>query len=149
MSIWYRLTLAGDIPLRQVADLAAPHACETTFPPDGGVLTSDLYDECGYLVSITSGDNGYYDAEDDDGTQWEWEPERYVDIDFDMSKDDRADGGELNVVTTVARVLAARPEDAALVLNGNWVLLTRVAGQVRQHRPQWWETYGLGHLVPH
>ncbi|WBB47778.1 SitI3 family protein [Verrucosispora sp. WMMA2044] len=35
---------------------------------------------------------------------------------------------------TVARVLAARKEDAALVQNGSWLLLTRTAGELRRHR---------------
>ncbi|WP_188117301.1 SitI3 family protein [Salinispora mooreana] len=36
-----------------------------------------------------------------------------------------------------------RPEDAAFVLNGNWLLLTRVTGQLREHRPTWWDNYSL------
>ncbi|MEW2383671.1 SitI3 family protein [Micromonospora sp. NPDC047707] len=148
MSIGYRLTLAGDIPLRHVADLAAPDATETPTPAGHQLLSSDLYEERGYLVTISSGRNGYYDAEDDDDAHWEWEPEVYVDIGFDMRTDDMADKGVPNMVTTVARVLADRPEDAALVLNGNCLLLTRVDGTLRKHRPQWWAHYGVDDPLP-
>ncbi|AYF30452.1 hypothetical protein CSH63_23985 [Micromonospora tulbaghiae] len=148
MSIGYRLTLAGDIPLRHVADLAAPDAAETPTPAADQLLSADLYEERGYLVSISSGRDGYYDAEDDDGAYWEWEPEEYVDISFDMRTDDMADKGVPNMVATVARVLAYRAEDAALVLNGNWLLLTRVGGTLRKHRPQWWAHYGVDDVIP-
>jgi hypothetical protein len=148
MSIGYRLTLAGDFPLRHVAEIAAPDAAETPTPAGNQLLSADLYDERGYLVSISSGHNGYYDAEDDDGAYWEWEPEEYVDVSFDMRTDDMVDKGVPNMVTTVARLLAERPEDAALVLNGNWLLLTRVGGTLRKHRPQWWAHYGVDDLIP-
>ncbi|MFG1953973.1 SitI3 family protein [Micromonospora sp. NPDC048830] len=148
MSISYRLTLAGDIPLRHVADLAAPDATETPTPAANRLLTCDRYEERGYLVSISSGRNGYYDAEDDADAYWEWEPEEYVDISFDMRTGDMADKGVPNMVATVARVLADRAEDAALVLNGNWLLLTRVGGILRRHRPQWWTHYGVDGLIP-
>ncbi len=42
------------------------------------------------------------------------------------------------MMKAVARVLAARQKDAALVQNGNWFLLTRVEGKRRRLRPTWW-----------
>ena len=146
MSIHYRLTLAGDIPLRHVADLAAPNATETATPAGHPLLSADLYHERGYLVTIRSGRHGYYDAEDDDG-YWEWEPEEYLDITFDMRTDDMTGKGVPHMVATVAQVLAGQPEDAALVLNGNWLLLTRVGGTLRKHRPQWWANYGVENAI--
>ena len=148
MSIYYRLTLAGDIPLRHVADIASPDATETPTLAGNQLLSSDLYEEHGYLVSINSGRHGYYDAEADDGAYWEWEPEVYVNISFDMRTDDMAGKGVPNMVVTVARVLADRTEDAALVLNGNWLLLTRVGGTLRKRRPQWWAHYRVDDLIP-
>ncbi|MFY1702960.1 SitI3 family protein [Micromonospora sp. WMMA1923] len=147
MSISYRLTLAGDIPLQQVADLAAPHATETTAPAGNRLLSADLYAELGYLISITSGHHGYYDAEDDNDTYWEWEPEQYTDISFDMRTDDLADKGIRNMAAAVARILTRRTEDAALVQDGNHLLLTRTAGTIRKHRPSWWHHYHLHHHI--
>ncbi|MDW5324789.1 SitI3 family protein [Plantactinospora sp. KLBMP9567] len=143
MSIDYRLTLAGDIPLEQIAELVAPDATETSTMSGKRMLTGPLSDEYGYVVDIISGSHGYYDAEDDDGSQWIWEPDIYADIDFHMSKDDLTDKGTPNMLTAVARVLTERAEDAALVLNGNWLLLTRVGGVLRKHRPTWWSHHDV------
>jgi hypothetical protein len=150
MAIEYRLTLAGDIPLEQVADLAAPEATEEpALPGHPRLLSADLSEQCGYSVSIHAGSHGYYDAEDDDGSQWEWEPDPYVNITFRMRKNVPSDNGTRNMVAAVARVLAGRTEDAALVLNGNWLLLTRFAGVVRKHRPTWWSHYGVEDILSH
>ncbi|WP_460808628.1 hypothetical protein [Micromonospora zhanjiangensis] len=78
----------------------------------------------GSYVDIYGGENGYYDADGGDGSQWEWEPGDYVDVNFGMQK-------------------FFRTEDAALVLNGNHLLLTRVNGVVSKHNLSWWENYGL------
>ncbi len=48
----------------------------------------------------------------------------------------------------VARVRAGRAEGAALVLNGNWLLLTRTIGTLSTHQPEWWDTYGTRNLLP-
>ncbi|MFE9874379.1 SitI3 family protein [Micromonospora sp. NPDC005686] len=146
MGIEYRLTLAGDIPLEHVAEIAAPgNVEESTLPGYPRLLGADLGDESGYTVSVYAGRNGYYDAEDDDGSQWEWEPDTYVNVVFHMLKDDTSGRAVPDMVAAVDRLLASRPEDAALTLNGNWLLLTRVAGVLRRHRPSWWNTYGLDH----
>ncbi|MEO3747983.1 SitI3 family protein [Plantactinospora sp. B5E13] len=133
MSIDYRLTLSGDIPLDEVAALAAPEAVETSTSRGERMLTAALYDERGYVVDITSGSSGYYDAEDD-GALWVWEPDSYVDVDFHMRKDSLMDLGVPNMLAAVARVLNGRTEDAALVLNGNWLLLSRVNGSIHKSK---------------
>ncbi|MGW0435513.1 SitI3 family protein [Micromonospora sp. NPDC003197] len=149
MAIEYRLTLAGDISLREVAELAAPEATEeSSLAGYPRLFSADLYEQLGYAVSIYAGSHGYYDAEDDDGSQWEWEPEEYVNVGFRMRKNDLSDKGTPNMVAAVARVLDGRPEDAALVLNGNWLLLTRFDGVLRKRRPEWWNNYGVGELIP-
>ncbi|MGI5147236.1 SitI3 family protein [Plantactinospora sp. CA-294935] len=148
MAIEYRLTLAGDIPLEQVADLAAPEATEA--PPlqrSPRLLVADLHERCGYVISIHAGRDGYYDAEDDD-SQWEWEPETYLNVSFRMAKNETSDEGTRNMIAVVARVLAGREEDAALVLNGNWLLLARVNGKIRKSRRKWWDTYNVNDLIP-
>ncbi|MEU8020658.1 SitI3 family protein [Micromonospora haikouensis] len=144
MAIEYRLTLAGDIPLERVAELVAPKGVEeSTLPGCPRLLGADLQATSGYTVSIYGGSDGYFDAEDDGGVQWEWEPDRYVNVVFHMPKDDPSGRSMPDMMTAVARVLAGRPEDAALVLNGNWLLLTRVTGTLRRHRPAWWDNYGI------
>lgn len=149
MAVEFRLTLAGDVPLDHVADLVAVEPAEKPRPSGTNprLLSARLYDTRGYALTISSGSQGYFDAEADDGARWEWEPETYVDIDFSMRADDLVDKGIPNMMQTVARVLAARQEDAALVQNGNWLLLTRVGGELRRHRHTWWSHYGIDDLI--
>jgi hypothetical protein len=149
MAIEFRLTLAGDIPLDQVAELAAPEATEKPASPGHTrLLSADLYEQCGYALSITAGSHGYYDAEDDDGSRWEWEPDTYVNLGFRMRADDMGDKGVPNMLATVARVLSGRPEDAALVQDGNWLLLTRVGGIVRKHNVALWYDEAFDGILP-
>ncbi|GIJ30790.1 hypothetical protein Vqi01_59520 [Micromonospora qiuiae] len=150
MAVDFRLTLAGDVPLEHVAALVATDAAGRPQPTDTDprLFSARLYDTCGYALSVYSGSNGYFDAEDDDGSRWEWEPQTYVDIDFSMRADTIIDLGIPTMVKAVARVLAGRQEDAAFVQNGNWLLLTRVAGHVRRRSPTWWSHYGVADLIP-
>ncbi|MEU8408028.1 SitI3 family protein [Micromonospora sp. NPDC048842] len=138
MAVEYRLTLAGDIPLEQVAELAAPGAVETSTASGGRMLSADLNDEHGYVVDITGGRHGYYSAEDDGGALWQWEPEAYVDVSFYMRKDTLVDKGKPHMLATVARILTGRAEDAALTLNGDVLMLTRVAGTIQKHNTDGW-----------
>ncbi|MCX4391288.1 SitI3 family protein [Micromonospora peucetia] len=147
MSITYRLTLAGDIPLDPVAALAAPGAVETPTPAGNRLLSANLDEECGFVVSITSGSHGYYEAETD-GAVWVWEPVTYVDIGFHMRKDTLTDKGRPHMLRTVGRVLANRPEDAALVLNDNWLMLTRVDGTIRRHNEADWYDEAYDSFLP-
>ncbi|WP_434739349.1 SitI3 family protein [Micromonospora sp. SH-82] len=150
MGIDYRLTLAGDIPLEQVAALVVPDGFRDSTGAGGPrLLTADLTTQRGFSVSVFAGSHGYLDAEGDDGTHWEWEPDRYVNVIFDMVKNDQPDTATAAMVAAVARVLADRPEDAALVLGNNWLLLTRTADRLRTHRPQWWDNYGLAETFTH
>ncbi|MER7164654.1 SitI3 family protein [Micromonospora sp. NPDC000207] len=149
MSVEFRLTLAGDIPLDQVARLTAASPAEQPAPRDDPQLFSArLYDQRGYAISVYPGTNGYYWAEGDNDAPWEWEPDSYVNVTFNMRADDLVDKGIPNMVATVARVLVGRDEDAALIQDGNYLLLTRTAGIVRKHRPGWWDHYHLDHLLP-
>ncbi|GAB3154547.1 hypothetical protein GCM10027290_49240 [Micromonospora sonneratiae] len=138
VSIDYRLTLAGSAPLEEVAELAGSDFVERGTLTGRRMLSADLFESCGYVVDITAGSDGYYDAEGDGGSLWVWEPERYVDIDFHMRKDALAEMGTPNMLMAVARILAGSAEDAALVLNGNWLLLSRVGGILRKHNVADW-----------
>lgn len=149
MALEYRLTLASELPLEVVAPLVVPEATESPAVPGYPRLFSAAPPEqVGYVVSITAGTNGYYDAEIDENTQWVWEPSVYVDVDFRMSKDRPVEQVRMNVMRTVGRVLAERPEDAALVLNGNWLLLTRVDGRTVKHNLDAWYEPEYDALLP-
>jgi hypothetical protein len=151
MGVEYRLTLAGDIPAEQVAECAVPDPAERPQPWEGRLLAADLYEQRGFGLSVRAGRGGScYEARDDDGARWEWEPDAYVDVTFSMGKDDRVEESTTNMLTIVARVLEGRSEDAALLLNGGVLLLTRVGGVLRKHnRATWWDHYGfVNDIVP-
>ncbi|MEV0393829.1 SitI3 family protein [Polymorphospora rubra] len=149
MGIEYRLTLAGELPLERVAELAAPEATE--LPAQAGyprAFGADLNDRLGYSITIIAGTGGYYDAQIDDDTSWVWEPAAYVDVDFDIAKDAPGHEGKRNMMVAVDRLLAGLTEDAALVLNGNWLLLTRLGGQVVRHNPDEWYDEAYDGILP-
>ncbi|MEH1031878.1 SitI3 family protein [Micromonospora profundi] len=148
MATEYRLTLAGDIPLDALAGVVAPAEFEES-AVDGGprVLSADLSERCGYTVSIYAGSHGYFEADDGDGSVWEWEPERYVTIGFRLGKDGFSDRATREMLASVARVLGDRPEDAALILDADWLLLTRFSGTLRRRAPSWWGVHGGEGLV--
>ncbi|MEU7973122.1 SitI3 family protein [Micromonospora sp. NPDC049089] len=148
MATEYRLTLAGDIPLDALAGVVAPEGVEES-AVDGRprVLSADLSDRRGYTVSIHDGSHGYFEAEDGDGSMWEWEPERYVTIGFRLVKSESSDRATREMLASVARVLDERPEDAALILDADWLLLTRFSGTLRRHAPSWWGVHGEDDLL--
>jgi hypothetical protein len=148
MATEYRLTLAGSTPAEQVAERALPVPDER---PTGTprLLAADLYDRYGFEVTVRTGENGYFDAESDSG-MWEWEPPTYVAVTFRMGQDADPDRAPADMLQIVRRVLQTGPEDAALVLNGNWLLLTRHDGVLTKHRRDaWWKTYpAADDLIP-
>jgi hypothetical protein len=140
MAIEYWLTLAGDVPVEQVAERALPDPDER---PTGTapLLAADLYDRYGFFITVLAGKNGYIDAESDAG-MWEWEPANYVEVTFRMEKNADPDRALLNMLEVVRRVLETGSEDAALVQNGNSLLLTRFDGELVKHRrDSWWSNY--------
>ncbi|MFG1672916.1 SitI3 family protein [Micromonospora sp. NPDC049282] len=148
MATEYRLTLAGDVPLDVLAGVVAPDgALESAGDGRSRVLSADLSDRCGYTVSIYGGSHGYFEAEDGDGSMWEWEPERYVTIGFRLRKDESSERATREMLASVARVLSERSEDAALILDADWLLLTRLSGTLRRHAPSWWGVHGGEDLV--
>jgi hypothetical protein len=66
-----------------------------------------------------------------------------VSVTFSMRAGDIVEKGIPSMVAAVKRVLAGRHEDAALVQDGNYLLLTRTDGVIRTHRPDWWHHYHL------
>ncbi|WP_434740414.1 SitI3 family protein [Micromonospora sp. SH-82] len=144
MGINFRLILAGDIPPSRVARVVAPHAVDARTTSGRPMLRSGLDDTLGYGIDILSGQRGYFDAEDEDGSVWVWEPDAYLQVDYVMRKDVIAERGVPAMLRSVSELLERQPEDAALVLNANWLLLTRVDGVLRRHRPSWWQHHGEG-----
>src|SRR5687767_6061253 len=126
MATEYRLILAGGTPVDQVAERALPEPDErpTGTPP---LLAADLYQRYGFELTVRAARNGYFDAESDQG-MWEWEPDTYVAVTFRMDKEADPDWPVVDMLTIVRRLLDTGSEDAALVLNGNWLLLTRFGG---------------------
>ncbi|MEV2240410.1 SitI3 family protein [Micromonospora sp. NPDC049891] len=142
MSIDYRLTLAGDVPLDRVAARAFPEPADAAaFEPYESILVADLWDRRGFGVTVHAGREGYVDGLADDA-RWEWEPDPYTTLSFDMDKNAPDDRGIDNLMAAVSRVLRSGAEDAALVLNGEVVVLTRFGGELRKHnRQRWWSHY--------
>ena len=143
MATEYRLTLAGDPPLVEVAERALP---EPDDRPAGTpqLLSANLYDRYGFEVVFRADSNGYLDAESDTGL-WIWEPETSVSVRFRMEKTAGSDRATVNMLLAVRRILLTGPEDAALVLDGNYLLLNRVDGNLVKHRRDtWWQHYAAG-----
>jgi hypothetical protein len=143
------LTLAADSPVVQVAERTAPDPKERPAEDGtGGVLSVDLQNHRGFTLTMRSGRRGHYEADGDEGL-WEWEPANYVTAGFRIDKEQIEKGTE-NMLGVVARLLDSGSEDAALFLNSDTLLLTRLDGVVRKHgRPSWWSNYPFANeIVP-
>lgn len=140
MALEYRLTLAGSTPPAQMAERALPVPVES--PAEiAPVLRASLYDTHGFAVTIRAGQRAYVSAESDSGL-WEWEPATYVSVGFRMDKEADHEWEVVNMLTIVRRILETGPEDAALVFNGDVLLLTRLDGVLVKHRRDgWWASY--------
>lgn len=144
MALEYRLTLAGTVPMDEVATRAFPDPADRLTPtPSGKVLSADLDARYGVSVDIVARTAAYYSAPTE-ADYWEWEPGASVDLTFEMAKDaDRFDNALRHTITAIARVLISGTEDAALMLSGDRLLLTRINGVVTKHdRADWWDHYG-------
>jgi hypothetical protein len=150
MATEYRLTLAGETPIADVATRALPGDTDRGEPFDHG-LDIDLRSDRGIGVTIWAGRDGYFDAEADWGEHWEWEPSAYVDVTCRVTRDPALHDTAIRaMLDIVARVLATGSEDAALMLDGNYLLLTRTDGVSTKHdRTAWWDHYGwVNEIVP-
>jgi hypothetical protein len=148
MALEYRLTLAGETPVDQVAGRAFPEASErpTGIAPR---LFADHKEKYGFNITIVAGQDGYLDLETDDGS-WEWEPDSYVRVGFRLDKFGDIRWAVTNMLTVVRRVLDTGPEDATFDFNGDILLLARRAGELTKHRrDRWWDHYpSANHLIP-
>jgi hypothetical protein len=154
MSLEYRLTLAGTVPMDEVAARAFPDPADRPVPsPSGKTLAINLDDRYGFTVSVLVDEDGLYGAPPkggDDFEYWEWEPGAAVDLTISMTwGGDRFPAALRSAVTAIARVLASGTEDAAIMLSGDLVLLTRVNGVVTKYDRSWWEHYPWANdLIP-
>lgn len=85
-----------------------------------------------------------------DGDQglWGWEPAAYVHTTGRLDPDpDLRETGTHVMFDIVARVLATGVEDAALMLNDDYLLLARMDGVTTKHRRTWWDHYGWPNQV--
>ncbi|GIF19214.1 hypothetical protein BJ973_006259 [Actinoplanes tereljensis] len=148
MAIDYNLYLAGNPPVEVVAQWAFPALADR---PTGTVpfLAANLDEKYGFEVVVTSGENAYLDVMTDDGG-WEWEPETYVVVAFRLDKEADRPTATDHVLAVVQRVLVAADQDAALVLNGDVLLLSRLNGVVIKHRRDtWWSFHpAADQLIP-
>src|SRR4051794_20081641 len=126
MALEYTLTLGGTTPVNQVAERAMPDPGER---PTGTapLLAADLYERYGFELVVVAGEDGYLPGAADDGSR-DWEPAAYVALTFGMDKFAARGWVVTNILTVVRRVLDSGTEDAALVLNGDVLLLTRFGG---------------------
>ncbi|MEV4639146.1 SitI3 family protein [Actinoplanes sp. NPDC049548] len=146
MAIEYRLTLAGTTQFEGVAERALPDPGERPVGT-GSPLSVDLFRDLGFAVFVATGRNGYLDVESDEGP-WEWEPDFYVSVTFRMDKEADPQWKVANMLTVVRRVLDTGSEDAVLVLNGDYVLLTRFGGELVKHRREgWWTSYAAADSI--
>jgi hypothetical protein len=156
MAIEYSLTLAGQTPVEEIAVRVMPDPAHRPTPtptlaPGGRLLSAGLQEQLGFGLSVFAGHGHSFLAADGDDGEWEWEPENYIDVTFRMSKDpDLRIAGIRPMLEAVARLLATGPEDAAFMLNGEVLLLTRFDGAVRKHnRTRWWDHYGFpNEIIP-
>jgi hypothetical protein len=146
MALEYGLTLAGDASAEQVAERALPVAVQS--PPEiAPVLSADMRDSHGFTVTLLARRHGYIEAESDDGL-FVWEPEAYVSVGFRIDKEADVEWAVVNMLTVVWRALETGSEDAALVLNGDLLVLTRFDGVlVKLHRDGWWASYPAANAV--
>lgn len=140
MALEYRLVLAGSTLADQVAERSLPDPAERPAGP-GPLLSADLVDRYGFLLTVRSGQNGYIEVAADDGV-WVWEPKEYVSVNFRLDNSADSQQPVINMLTVVRRILNTGTEDAALVLNADILLLTRLDGILREHhRDTWWSHY--------
>jgi hypothetical protein len=140
MATEYALTLAGGTPLEQVAERATPDSRDR--PTGAGpLLHADLRERWGFELTIRSGRSRYVSARGDSGW-WEWEPAPYVALTFRMDDSDDIHSQILAMLPIIRRVLSTGSEDAALTLNGDVLLLTRLDNEMlKHHSPDWWGHY--------
>jgi len=148
VALEYRLILAGETPVNQVAERAFPEPGDR---PTGVAsrLTADHQQKYGFGTTIATGRDGYFDLEAD-GESWEWEPESYTRVEFRLDKSADPLWAVTNMLAVIRRLLDTGPEDATFDFNGDLLLFVRRNAELTKHRrATWWERYSAGNqLIP-
>jgi hypothetical protein len=143
MAVQYKLILAGDTPVNQVAERAFASADDGPASVAPRVAV-DLKADLGFDVTIAAGRDRSFDWETDDGS-WEWELDQFVRLTFRLDKAADPRWAVANVLAVVGRVLDTGPEDATFDFNGDILLFVRRDGVLTKHRRDtWWERYSAG-----
>ncbi len=104
-----------------------------------GLWVADERERLGFILRLRQGMRGYFDAEADDEA-WTWEPDVYVNLGFVLEKEAPQTTTYRHMLEMVARILATGNEDAALIQNGNYLLLRRRAGKLERLPAGFWDS---------
>ncbi|MEU4159797.1 SitI3 family protein [Actinoplanes sp. NPDC026670] len=141
MALVYDLILIGDNSVEQVAERALPNPDERPTGTPPLLRSADLHERYGFNVSVLSRDIGYVAAESDNG-MWEFEPDAHIAVTFYLDKSAELDWSITNMLTVIRRLLDSGDEDALLILDGDFLLLTRFGGTLTKHRrATWWDHF--------
>jgi hypothetical protein len=131
MAIEYRLILEGEIPPEAMARGAFPEPSDLPAPEVAGRNTIwDLWDRFGFIMQTRISEDGDFSGESD-GAVFFWRPARYTVLYFRLDKFSDFNPTE-NVKTIVSRVLESGDEDAAVLQNGDIIVL-RLAGKLTKY----------------
>jgi hypothetical protein len=131
MALEYTLILSDAAAPQELLPRAFPEAAERpSFEVSHGVWLADLKERLGFLLNLRQGTRGYFEADAGGEALWTWEPERYLHVGFRLDKEFPRGQAQRNLLAIVARLLATGAEDAALIFNGDTLLLRREAGRL-------------------
>ncbi|MFI5915110.1 SitI3 family protein [Dactylosporangium sp. NPDC051541] len=152
VAIEYSLSVSGPTPVAQVAQRAVGDP-RVPLTPWRDVLNADLSNSHGYSISVRQIRDAYFSAAGDSESadELEWEVPIGVTVTYTLVNEPGwTVPAERNMLASVAAVLAAGAEDAALLQNGDVLLLTRVGGVVHKvRRDRWWAVVpGADEIIP-
>jgi hypothetical protein len=141
VALEYDLILIGGNTVEQVAERAFPITEERPTGAPPLLRSADIRDQYGFTVSVLRRQVGYVAVESDNG-MWEFEPDAHVALTFYLDETADLDWSIANMLTVARRVLDSGNEDALLILDGDYLLLTRFGGSIVKHRrTTWWDHY--------
>lgn len=138
MTIEVALVLSGASDVAQVLSRALPQIW-AVHPTSKSGSIAHSFDDRGFQLSAVARQRGYFEAASDAGS-WSWEPESYVNLGFRIDKFfDRALAWS-TILDIAAAVLRTGPEDVALILHGDVLLLRRERGKLERSCADFWST---------
>lgn len=149
MSLDYTLYLLTVTPPETIAARMFPDNATVTFEEG---LHIDLPEEQRVSATIVKPRDrdqrpAYIEVEGDPGERLERELPSCVRVSFAFWGETETPAA-WNALRAVARATATGTEDLYYTQNQDYLLLTRLDGQLRKHRPQWWALYkGIGGLL--